>query len=67
VEAVRSLPFPFAILPTDLASFNRSFVNSKGGANTVVISGAPSLISLSDSNVTNRILMQFAQRAASMK
>jgi hypothetical protein len=63
VEAVRSLPFPFAILPTDLASFNRSFVNSKGGANTVVISGAPSLIS----NVTNRILMQFAQRAASMK
>ncbi|GAA5823678.1 hypothetical protein JCM11251_000721 [Rhodosporidiobolus azoricus] len=39
------------------------FTGAKGGAAIHTISGAPSRISLSDSNIVNRILMQFVQRA----
>ncbi|GAA5918468.1 hypothetical protein JCM6882_005144 [Rhodosporidiobolus microsporus] len=43
------------------------FVSAKGGAAIHAISSAPSRISLSDSNIVNRILMQFVQRAVTSK
>ncbi|GAA6010068.1 hypothetical protein JCM11491_005852 [Sporobolomyces phaffii] len=43
--------------------WRRAFVNARGGANCHVIAGAPSLISLSDPNIVNRIVMRFLNRA----
>ncbi|GAA6058873.1 hypothetical protein JCM10212_002817 [Sporobolomyces blumeae] len=43
--------------------WRRSFTNARGGASCHVISGAPSLISLSDPNIVNRIAMRFCLRA----
>ncbi|GAA5855761.1 hypothetical protein JCM8547_001675 [Rhodosporidiobolus lusitaniae] len=40
-----------------------SFTNAKGGAPIHAIASAPSLISLSDSNIVNRMLLQFVQRS----
>ncbi|GAA5882206.1 hypothetical protein JCM16303_002278 [Sporobolomyces ruberrimus] len=43
--------------------WRRALVNARGGANCHVIAGAPSLISLSDPNIVNRIVMRFLNRA----
>ncbi|GAA5927201.1 alpha/beta fold hydrolase [Sporobolomyces koalae] len=42
--------------------WRRALINAKGGANCHVIAGAPSLISLSDPNIVNRIVMRFLLR-----
>ncbi|GAA6061334.1 hypothetical protein JCM10212_003224 [Sporobolomyces blumeae] len=43
--------------------WRRAFSNAAGGASCHVIAGAPSLISLSDANIVNRICTQFCLRA----
>ncbi|GAA5975173.1 hypothetical protein JCM11641_004378 [Rhodosporidiobolus odoratus] len=47
--------------------WQKAFVNCKGGAGEFVVHGAPSLISLSDSNLVNRIILQSVTRAAAAK
>jgi len=42
---------------------SRAMVNAKGGAAVHVLSGAPSLLSLSDPNIVNRLVMRFVLRA----
>ncbi|GAA5994379.1 alpha/beta fold hydrolase [Rhodotorula paludigena] len=48
-------------------AWQRSFVNAKGPVGIHAISSAPGLISLSDSNIVNRIIMQFLQRSLAGK
>ncbi|GAA5933599.1 hypothetical protein JCM3775_003748 [Rhodotorula graminis] len=43
--------------------WQRSFVNARGTVQIHAISSAPGLISLSDSNIVNRIILQFVQRS----
>ncbi|GAA5823160.1 hypothetical protein JCM5353_005801 [Sporobolomyces roseus] len=43
--------------------WRRSMVKAKGGAAVHVLSGAPSLLSLSDPNIVNRLVMRFILRA----
>ncbi|GAA6036037.1 hypothetical protein JCM8097_006577 [Rhodosporidiobolus ruineniae] len=47
--------------------WKNSFVNAKGPIGIHAISSAPSLISLSDSNIVNRIILQFVQRSITAK
>ncbi|BGP47353.1 hypothetical protein JCM10450v2_003205 [Rhodotorula kratochvilovae] len=48
-------------------TWQRAFANAKGPVQIHAISSAPGLISLSDSNIVNRIIMQFVQRSIAAK
>ena len=63
-------PSSLALSPTSSAPASRSrlldrssFVNARGPVMIHAISSAPGLISLSDSNIVNRIILQFVQRS----
>ncbi|GAA5886554.1 hypothetical protein JCM5296_005326 [Sporobolomyces johnsonii] len=47
--------------------WRRAFTNAKGGAAVHAIASAPSLISLSDPGIANRVILQFFQRSMTAK